>query len=306
MKNTQQNFYSRPMVRRLIKIFDNPTKPTAVAQKQFDNCDDDLFVTSQKEWHEIDESDYWHYLLDLCYVSLQQNLFDYVFPAFLIKWWEGQLSRFGGPDAECGFYRAVDHGKVFDTMMTGDRRTMVYDWMVDAYMDGIAEWSGHLLVTGDGKGPNNFTGPLWSFWAVGLSVPILDAILARLETVSNQGVAQWWLVFASGVAYNEDGFPHISGWEQIEGGGVCILDSLAGIYDHGLLDGNWLSFKNRMSAEFLIDRVRASLELLGGSKYEAWANDVLSTLIADPDRTRRRIELLTELLKAPDFGDELF
>ena len=48
-----KEFYSRPMVQRLLDIFDHPSPPAVVTQEKFDHFDDELGGTSKKRWHEI-------------------------------------------------------------------------------------------------------------------------------------------------------------------------------------------------------------------------------------------------------------
>lgn len=220
----------------MARIFGDPSPPRKITEKQFDDAQADLVATASKPWHQIDQSDYWHYLLDLCYVELQQDLFDYLFPAFLIKWWEGQLDRRGGPESECDFYRAIDHGEVFTKMMGETRRNEVFHWIVDAYMDGVDAWDGHLSVAYVKDGPDNLHGPLWSFNALGQSVPVLSALIERLSEVSTIGRAQWWLVLGSGILWKENECPAIPSWTPVGGGGgVYLTGSAASIFDHGYL-----------------------------------------------------------------------
>ncbi len=200
----QQSFYDRPLVRRLQEIFWHPKPPMKVTQRQFDGADKALHVTAGKRWDEIDPSDYWHYLLDLCYVELQPDLFDYLFPAFLIRWWEGLLSRRGGPESECDFYRAIDKGSVFHKMMSLARREQVYAWMVDAYMEGVENWGGNLSLNYDPKSGDELHSPLAAFHALGQSVPILPEVFERLVSGKSIGVSQWWLVLGIGIAWDEN------------------------------------------------------------------------------------------------------
>src|SRR5688572_5820468 len=237
------------MVRRLQEIFGFPERPHLVTQRQFDDQQDELKALTQKPWHAIGDHDYSIFLMDICYVSLQQELFDYLFPAVLIRWWEGILNRTGGPDGECDFYRAVDHGAPFYKMMDVARQQHVHLWMVDAYMEGVDAWGGRLSPHYCGPNtPDDLHGPLWAFSALGHSVPILASLIERLMEVKTLGRAQWWLVFASGLAWKENQCPAISPWSpERGGGGVYLLESGSCIYDHGFLPTNLQSLRESIT-----------------------------------------------------------
>lgn len=291
------------MVTRLKKIFGNPESPKFVVQKQFDGAQASLEKTSRKAWHEIDQSDYWHTLLDICYVDLQQDLFDYLFPALLIRWWEGQMSRKGGPESECDFYRAIDHGQVFIKMMDSSRSKEVFSWMTDAYLAGIDEWSGKLSVAYDPNGANDLHGPLWSFHALGQSVPITHLIVKGPGEVSTEGRAQWWLVFATGLVWNENQCNELPIWTpESGGGGVYITESEASIFDHGFLTPNL----HAACEFFTMERVRKCLEmsvdLIPSFPHGDWAKLALEEFWADPQKIEIRLQNYLKLLALPNLG----
>lgn len=183
-------FYDRPMVESLTRIFGDPLPPTMVTERQFDYMDVNLKQVAAKPWHEIGQRDYRYYLLDLSYVELQQDLFDYLFPALLIRWWEGQLDRTGGPESECTLYYAIDQGQVLNKMMDEPRRQLVLNWMANAYIEGVDAWSNQFSLPGQNT-KDNFYAPLWSFNALGQSVPVIRTILQNLANLTTVGRAQW-------------------------------------------------------------------------------------------------------------------
>lgn len=296
-------FYDRPMVQRLVKIFGDPKPPSVVNQRQFDGADRHLVQTSKKAWHEIDRSDYWHYLMDLCYVDLQQDLFDYLFPAFLIRWWEGQLARTGGPSSECDFYRAVERGNIFEKMMGESRRRQIFDWMVDAYIEGVDQWSGSLSGIYNPNGPDNLHGPLSSFHAICQSVPIASPIMKRLRDISTEGRAQWWLVLATGIAWNENDCPYTPKWDPFKGGGgVYILQSAASIFDHGYLIENFDSVKENVTLPILLEATLKCTEILPRSEDRDWAADAHTLLFNHPEVYEKRLSTFLYYLGEPDLG----
>ncbi len=296
-------FYDRPMVECLRVIFGDPTPPKRITQQQFDGAQDDLIRTATKGWHEVDQSDYWHYLLDLCYVDLQQDLFDYLFPAFLVRWWEGQLNRLGGPESECDFYRAIDHGQVLAKMMNESRRQQVLGWIVDAYMEGVDAWSNNLSVTHISQGPNDLHGPLWSFNALGQSVPVTQAILQQLADISTIGRAQWWLVFATGIAWNENECPAVPEWTPVGGGGgVYITESAASIFDHGFLPENLEAIKSFLDNDRLTTVLERSVTMIPSFPHGDWAQMTLEECLHHPQRVATRVANFIHLLELPDLG----
>jgi hypothetical protein len=302
-----QDFYDRPMVKRLNEMFGYPKPQKWITQESFDDYSGSaLDKTARKQWHEIGQEDYWHYLLDMCYVDLQQSLFDHLFPAFLIRWWEGLLDRAGGPESECDFYRAMDAGQVFMKMIDETRREKTYAWMVDAYMEGVVAWSGKLSTRRVPNGPDDLHGPLWSFHALGQSVPITGMILEGLAEVGTQGHAQWWLVLASGIVWDQNKCPFVPPWTPKEGGGgIYITQSATSIYEHGYLDENLEALRSRLTYDHLLEMMRRSVGLLEGGPLGEWARMAVARLAADPEGIKKRIERLVELLELPDLGGVL-
>jgi hypothetical protein len=301
------DFYARPMVIRIKEIFDDPVPPRQVIEDQFDGAQDDLIRTATKPWHEIDQSDYWHYLLDLCYVDLQQDLFDYLFPAFLIRWWEGQLTRLGGPASECDFYRAIDGGQVFTKMMDESRREQVLRWMTDAYIEGVDAWSNELSVEYNSSGPNNLNGPLIRFNALGQSVPVIGPILEQLGNIQTIGRAQWWLVFATSIVLNVNQRPAaVPSWTPYRGGGVLwTIKSATSISDHGFLPENLEALASFLDYERLTALVEQSADLIPSFPHGDWARSTWEDCLGYPQRVAKRLENLFYLLSKPDLGGSM-
>lgn len=296
-------FYERPMVVRIKSIFGNPVGPGRVTQLQFDGAQDALERAAAKPWHEIDQSDYWHYLLDLCYVDVQQDLFDYLFPAFLIRWWEGQLSRFGGPESECDIYRAIDQGQVLTQMMSESKRQEVLEWIADAYIEGVDAWSNHLSVAYNCQGPNDLHGPLWSFNALGQSVPVIKEILSRLLDLATIGRAQWWLVFATGLLWNENKCSAIPQWTPDGGGGgVYITGSATSIFNHGFLRENLEAFESCVNYSKLTTVLEQSANLMPSFPHGDWARATWEECLSRPQRVEARLANLIHLFGLPDLG----
>lgn len=297
------DFYDRPLVVRIREIFGNPTPPAKVTEAQFDDFQDYLEKTASKPWHEIDQEDYWHYLLDLKYQPLQQDLFDYLFPAFLIKWWEGMQNRTGGPEAETDFYAAIDGGNVINQMMNNERQKQVLHWMVDAYMDSVDSWSGHLSVSYSALGPDDLHGPLRAFNALGQSVPITRAILEGLSDLSSVGRAQWWLVFCSGIIWEHNKCPAVQPWTmQGGGGGIYATFSDSSIYTHGYLPENLSAFCELVSYDLLVSMLEQTAQILPTFPHGEWAMAAWEKALYEQQLVSNRLDLLKSYLSLPELG----
>jgi hypothetical protein len=178
--------------------------------------------------------------------------------------------------------------------------------MADAYMEGVDAWSGHLSVAYRASGPDNLHGPLWSFNALGQSIPIIAPILDRLAEVSTEGRAQWWLVLATALIWNENTVPTIPGWTPSRGGGgVYVQESAAAIYGHGYLEENHSAIASRLNYELVLNSLKRADAILNSSPHQAWSLLTLEELQKNPDRISLRINRLLDLLAMPDLGGVL-
>ncbi len=293
-------YYDRPMVQRMQRIFDWPKPPGPLVQRQVDGAEEHLRKLAKSQWHEMD--DWWAFLMDLTYLEsivFQRDLFDYVFPTVLIRWWEGQLDRTGGPHHESDIYNAIDRGGCLYSMMDDARREDVLDWIVDAYLQGVDSWSGELSANYNAKGPDNLHGPLWSFNALGQSVPVIEPILAGLEQLTTPGRAQWWLVFITGLAIPENLGPATP---DGGGGGVYVTETATEIYDHGYLDENLKTMREFLEPTRLKRLLEHSREVLTRDWEMEWATDVIARIEADPKSFATRVERFSSILSEPDLG----
>lgn len=299
-------YYDRPMVQRLGEIFGWPEKPEELPTQQFDGAVEHLHTLARSDWHQM--KDWWAFLMDLTYLDnivFPREFFDYCFPALLIRWWEGQLSREGGPDHESDLYHALDRGQCLWVMMDETRRQAVLEWMTDAYIQGVDAWSGHLSVNYSSTGPDNLHRALYSFNALGQSVPILGPVWDRLKDVFSAGRAQWWLVYLTGLAFETNQCPTIPKWTPLRGGGgIYLLESDASI-SHGFLDHNLAAIQPDLNPSFLnsmIPMVRSNLS--SGSEVE-WLALVENKIAEDRGRFAARVVKYTEMLSQPDLGGPL-
>lgn len=199
-------FLDNEMVRRIQKIFGNPKSPAIISQSQFDGAQEELEMLARMPWAEVSMACSQAYLDDLAYMPLQQDLFDYLFPALLIDWWQGLVRHPSSIEAlyvngrlvgqEVGrhdIYWAIDSGELLDRMMDAKRRAELLSWMVDAYVQGVNAWTEDLpedLTRRSSHARMLFE----TFHGLGQSVPIVEAILEELQKVDTEGKVKWWLV----------------------------------------------------------------------------------------------------------------
>lgn len=295
-------YYDRPMVQRLGEIFGWPEPPKTLPKQQFDGAVEDLQTLARSDWHEME--DWCAFLDDLTYLEsiiFPREFFDHCFPALLIRWWECQLSR----EDEFDLYHALDRGQCLWVMMDEARRQAVLEWMTDAYIQGVDAWSGHLSVNYSSTGPDSLHRALYSFNALGQSVPILGPVWDRLKDVLSAGRAQWWLVYLTGLAFETNQCPTIPEWTPLRGGGgIYLLESDASI-SHGFLDHNLAAIQPDLNPSFLnsmIPMVRSNLS--SGSEVE-WLALVENKIAEDRGRFAARVVKYTEMLSQPDLGGPL-
>jgi hypothetical protein len=298
-----EDYYRRPMVVRLRKIFNKPKPPSVIIEEQFDGDQEKLERLASKQWHEITDDDFSCYLDDLNYVNLQGDLFDYLFPVLLIRWWECQQS--GARFPRMYFYNAILNGRLLDQRMNSNRKELFLDWMTDAYLEGIANWGGHLSTRYVHGSEYNLGQPLMTFNALGESVPMVGKLLHQLSQVSNLGQAQWWLVFGTGIAWNENDSPFIPGWDRDSGGGgVYLTESDSDIYDSGFTSENLYAMQEIITPDLLCSCLQSAAHHLQGSPHEKWAEETRDMLEVFPDRTAQRLDQYLKILALPRLDKE--
>lgn len=290
-------FYSRPMVGRIERIFNHPLPPARVTEEQFDNAQHLIERSAGKKWHEISQEDYWAYLLDLCYVELQPDLFNYLFPSFLVRWWEGLLSAEGGPESECCFYRAIDYGRPIENMLKPPQVTQVYEWMVDAYLEGLEAWAGRLEE--DSAAAENHIFYFSVFNSLARSVPITELLVTKLKRADSKGKALWWLFYASGLAWDEWKCPFF----EEKYGGVLLRGDVSSIWDHGWHNVNLMWFREAFDPTMPATIIENGAVHLDSPHHKAWSDAVVRILRDDSELVGMRLEILFEDLKKSDLGE---
>jgi hypothetical protein len=121
-------------------------------------------------------------------------------------------------------------------------------------------------------------------------VPILADIIERLMDVRTVGRAQWWLVFASGLAWKENECPAIPPWvPEGGGGGVYLLEGGAWIFDHGFLPTNLDALRESMTFANVLAMLLHAREMLSQTELSHWVSSAIDAFEAHPDSVKARM-----------------
>ena len=109
----------------LEELFDHPTPPRHVWENQFDYLDAELRRVARKPWEEISDEDLWYYLHDLAYVTLQPDLFKYLFPVCLHFWYRTLMRGDGADQGDADLHYSLHHGHILSKMLDEEGRNKV-------------------------------------------------------------------------------------------------------------------------------------------------------------------------------------
>ena len=278
-------------------LFGNTSRPKIITEGQFDGFEDQLLAIVDDVAYGSPVSSWWEYLLNLKYLkNLQQELFDFLFPALLIDWKRSLLERTALVGGE--IYSPIYIGKLIQRMVPQERRGKLFTWFASAFCDGVDAFppipKGHVQTN---KTAIHFY--LHHFNAIGQSLPIIDAIWKRLAKVETVGAARFWLVFISGFAHECNKVPWIKPWDSITGGGgVYLTDSKAELYESGYMQRNLSFVTTHLCVETL-------LEIGSDAKHQLSGHEKKHLHIALEEiqqyfyRVELRIESFLETIKQP-------
>ncbi len=297
------SYYDRKFVREMQRIFSFPRAPERVTQVPLDGDGAEYKTLIKKQWHQIGRDDWWNFLNDMCYVDeLQQELFDFLFPCFLITWRDGLAARDYAPESESDLFKAIRKGNILEKMMDPARRELVEAWITDAFCSQVDTLNPEdIESTSKRNDCRDFF--LYMFNAIGQVIPIVGPILKRIGDAKSPGRARYWLVLATGLCYPVDRAPWVAPWTPNEGGGgVYLTESHAALYDFGFMEVNMERYR-----EFLtIERLRSLLEEAAqGDLMEHERGHVLACLHRIDFNhlgVKARLEWYLHSLSLPDLG----
>ncbi len=288
----QETFDSHPLVMRMREIFDDPKPVTVVTQWSWRDMGDPphLFRVeiASRPWHEVGVSGSKFYLVDMAYMPLQQDLFDYLFPCVLIYWWRCTKNALE-LQANWVFIPILDairRAKVWQTMLTAERRSSLEEWMADAFFDAldtVKEDDPWIAEQYPDWAPD--IDQVKSFHNLGQSVPVTGRILDKLFIVDTREKARWWLSFGLTLVGNPS----------------LLQDNEPWVFDYPFgdrwregdyLPENLVALREKLTLEaFLNALVDAEQILPLGPDYER-IKEVQSVFWKDQARTQGSIDLL--------------
>jgi hypothetical protein len=274
-------FWDRPAIDELREIFGHPKPPKTIVEEQFDGDQLKLAELARKEWGAIRSADWYPYLDDLEYVTpLQGDLFDYLFPGLLAFWFGslmGEFPAFGGPP---DFYTAVDKGRVFETVV-GSRRDKALQWMADRFIQAV-----------DSKPRQHDPHYIYTFNALGQSIPIVDRLLAQMTGSSTVGRAWFWLWLVDGLVFGCGKSLLCSGsvYDDVWDPGI-IVGADASIFSHGYLDCNLQAVRKRVTYEGIVEVLESAKALPWRDGGDTAVDLLLDAWQSNPDLMRERIAL---------------
>jgi hypothetical protein len=284
---------------RLRKMFDHPAAPATVWERQFDYSDDALRRIAKTPYEKFNFNDLGYYYLDLAYVELQPELFNYLFPVCLMDWYGSLMKDESCARGDSEFHLALHRSGALNRMVTAERREEIYNFFRDGF-----------LIRLDGQrrlGPPNETGMpyedrwLLRFNSLGVTMPHIDRIWNPWWSCSTLGRSIAVLKFCSALMYVD--------WLNIvylpPDGSIPKYNSVpplwlndSDIYDRGWLDENVQFLRDTLSVDFIQDR----LNLAANCITEQDDRSVVDRLVADWPGCRqlveRRLQELPLLLKS--------
>lgn len=287
-----ENYYRRPFVAKIRKVFDFPRPPTFLTEQPFDHRIEDLEAIAFKEWHEIRREHWIVYLENLAHQPNQQDLFDHLFPYFLILWREGLMIRESMPSLnEYDLYRGLARGKVLDNLMTPKRKQQVLDWMAEGFLQGVDSLTAEDTLTGV---------PIFYHYtlnALGQTVPIMNQLLDGLLDGITPAQARYWITFSAGLCWPKYDVP----WA----GHLSLLES-HGYLDHeAFLSENLQAYRERVSVEIIRSKLFTAREIGLDEAELALVNACLEWMDTYPKATDAKFAWVLDNLGKPGLGNHL-
>jgi hypothetical protein len=131
----------RILPERVRNLLSNPSPPPRVWEQQFDGDQAELETLVSRDWKEIKLKDLYIYFLGLHYVELQPDLFRYLFPICLYRWYESlmqneqdTLEEFRREGWIEQFHFAMGNGYLLQSMTSPDEREAIYAFFHDALL----------------------------------------------------------------------------------------------------------------------------------------------------------------------------
>ena len=281
------------------QIFNNPSSPKIIWEKQFDGFNKELTQISKKNWKDITDDDLWYYLLDLAYVDLQPELFNYLFPVCLNFWYKTLMNNDSANQGDAGFHYSLHQGKILKSMVTQKQKQEIYKYFHDGFLDRIEQERGFIY--------SGSSTPAYAwisrFNSLGYIIPI-NTIWTNWWKIDSLGKAVSALMYASGLIYVKGENPIFSKWTPFKGGGGPYLtESDADIYDSAWLKENIDFLKQTLSVEYIQKKVQLAATLLAEEDESEMANKIANDVLNNSDIITIKIEDLIKNLSRISLED---
>lgn len=297
------NLHAHPLIPQLAKLFSANPPPVEAWEKYYldrgqgdDGCSPaDVQELLAIRWGEFERRDFYHFVIDLTYGRVQRDVFNYLYPGFLVFWWQCLRSRTNFHY----FYTASHEGKVYEQMIQEEARSGLLDWVVRAFVDAVDVWSGQLSsTTPDGI---DLHALLEEFNSLGQILPVTERIWERLCNLETAGRAQWWLVLATGIAYTPNTCPFIRPFSRHTGGGGVILHKSSGL-KIPYLSTNLEFIRSHLTIDAISQMLDLSTAQLPSANHRAWIQDIKDRICDNREFCNSRLTAFLERLGEANLG----
>jgi hypothetical protein len=272
-----KNGRMRASINKVRSTFGNPKPPREITQLPFDHDSAHYPRLCGTATHQPGGSDYCDYALDLQYMDLQKDLFNFLFPKCLEAWqidlMANQCTEYGGFREQ--FTPGLVHGKALTAeMMNKEQYEASKEFMEDVILDRMDQET-ILKFEGMDSSPYKWVAALSTF---GLVFTGIEKIWEQWWEISTHGHACCILQYISCLMYGEKDNPIFAPYTRKKGGGPPQLWG----NDAHLHTETWSPENALFLKEFLtLDRIRFGLEN-AAKKVEGKDNcDAAKELVAD-------------------------
>ena len=257
---------------RLRAIFGNAPQLTNVRETQFDYCELELKRLARTPYEEIDFRDLWYYHHDLAYVELQPEVFNRLFPVCLMNWHRSLLDNRPCTTGDADFHWAVQHGKVFEKMMTAAQREAVYAFFRDSFLERLD------LERTFAEVRNNAPPASWiaRFNSLGVVMPRIDIIWNEWWKLETPGRAVAALQYCSCLMYFDEENPLFEIWKGVS----PPLWTNDGFFfsDAGWHEKNLTCLSQNLTTDFVIAKVQQAAAVIESKPEQETARRMTSDL----------------------------
>ncbi|MDB5345201.1 MAG: Uncharacterized protein JWP89_3578 [Schlesneria sp.] len=288
---------------RVRKMFNDPVPPVTVWERQFDYSDDALHRIARTRYEDFDFNDLHYYYLDLAYVELQPEVFNYLFPVCLMDWHESLMKNVGCTHGDSEFHLALHRGGALNRLVTAERKEAIYEFFRDSFL--IRLDTQQKLSPDDESEMRYDDRWLLRFNSLGVTLPRIDLLWNPWWSCDTVGRSIAVLKFCSTLMYVD--------WLNIlylpRDGSIPKYNSVpplwlndSDIYDSGWLDENIQFLRDTLSVDFIHDRLNVAANCI----TEQDDLSLVERLVADWPGCRqlveRRLQELPRFLKSDKNG----